>query len=197
MCIGFAGPRNFNRHSYFRYRFFQKLYDLRFGCCTVESCYYSLTLILVSMCSPCFVTSVFVFFVHVKDFLFHFRDSFTGLLVSVVFFLFSFSQLLSSSLELCSTESVISAKLFHLFVGFSLSKFVHLIFSVRRLSLFLRASRLHLVSSVCLHTFPPTSFFFSLSSSDSSVSIKLTLFHSSQQSQGHFNRSFCSNVVFF
>ena len=31
----------------------------------------SLTLILVSMCSPGFVTSVFVFFVHVKDFLFH------------------------------------------------------------------------------------------------------------------------------
>ena len=55
----------------------------------VESCYYSLTLILVSMCSPGLVTSVFTFFVYVKV-CFHIHDSFTDLLVSVVFFFFHF-----------------------------------------------------------------------------------------------------------
>ena len=87
--IGFAvtfNPRFFNRHSNFCFRFLQKLFDLRFGCFAVESGYYSLTLILVSMCSPAFVTSVLKLFVYVKDFLFHIHDSFTDLLVSVVFF---------------------------------------------------------------------------------------------------------------
>ena len=55
MCDRLCGAFNpciFNRHPYFCYRFFQKLYDLQFGCFVVKSCYYSLTLILVSMCSP-------------------------------------------------------------------------------------------------------------------------------------------------
>ena len=47
----------------------------------MESCYYSLTLILVW-----FVASVFTFFVYIKDFHFPIHDYFTDLLVSVVFF---------------------------------------------------------------------------------------------------------------
>ena len=59
--IGFAGAFNsriFNRHSYLRYRFFQKMHNLRFSF-AVESCYYCITLILVSLSSLGFVAYVF------------------------------------------------------------------------------------------------------------------------------------------
>ena len=94
-------PRIFNRHFYFCDRLFQKLSDLQFGWLGVEYCYNSLSLMLVSMCSPGFVTSVFIFFVYVKDFLFHIHVSFTDLLVSVVLF-FHFDIDWVHLLELCS-----------------------------------------------------------------------------------------------
>ena len=53
-----------------------------------ESCYYSYAVILVFMGSLGFVASLFTFLVYVEDFIFHIRDSFIDLFVSVVVFFF-------------------------------------------------------------------------------------------------------------
>ena len=149
--------RVFSRHPYFCYRFFQELHDLRFRCFTVESCYHSLTFILVSMCAPGFVTSVSPLFACICR------------------------QWLSSSrvvvLRMNPRKVVETLPSFRRFSSDLLSASI----------ISLRTTHLHLVSSVCLRSLQPT-FFWSLSSSDSSVSIGSLLSSS-------LNRSFCSNVV--
>ena len=91
-------------------------------------CYYSFALILVFIGFLGFVASVFTFLVYVQDFLFHIRDSFINLFVSVVVFV-SFSQWLCSfhgagfrlnlllSAEICPSSHLffrLGFQLFHL-----------------------------------------------------------------------------------
>ena len=77
-------------HSYFNYRFFQELCDLRLGRFTVESCYHCLSLILINMFFFDNFTSVFIFFIHNQDFSFYVRDSFIELHIPVISFFFHF-----------------------------------------------------------------------------------------------------------
>ena len=143
MCNRLCGafnPRIINRHSYFCYHSLQKLYILRIS-------------------SSGFVASTFTFFVYVKDFLLHFHDSFTDLLISVVFF-FHFRAVFRQYLWLfCRNVSIFSSVIFDQFsmclsnlsifsVGFSWS--IH-----------------HSISSTCLYSFLPA-FYFSSSVSDES-----------------------------
>ena len=101
LCKAF-NPCVFNRHSYLCYRFLQKLFDLWFRCITTESCYYSFALILVVMGSVGFVVSVFISFTHVGDCLFHIRDYFLDLFVSVIAFFLHFRHGCVHSMELGS-----------------------------------------------------------------------------------------------
>ena len=101
LCKAF-NPGVFNRHSCLCYRFLQKLFDLWFRCITTESCYYSFALILVVMGSVGFVVSVFIFFTHVGDCLFHIRDYFLDLFVSVIAFFLHFRHGCDHSMELGS-----------------------------------------------------------------------------------------------
>ena len=92
-----------------------------FRCFTVESCYCSFALILVVMGSVGFVFSIFTFFIYVGDFIYHIRDSFIDLFVSVVVFFLHFSQRLCSfhggwdpteSLIVCRNVSICSSVFF-------------------------------------------------------------------------------------
>ena len=101
LCKAF-NPCVFNRHSYLCHRFLQKLFDFWFRWNTVESCYFSFALILVVMGSDGLVVSVFICFILVGDCLFHFRDSFIDLFVSVVAFFLHFRNGCVHSIELGS-----------------------------------------------------------------------------------------------
>ena len=103
----------------FCYRCFEELYDLWFGCFTVESCYHCLTLILVSMCLPG-SSLVFSYFRPCQGFSF----SIFVILSLICLYLSSSSSFIFTIVELIpwrcvQTESVIFCRNFSTFSSFS------------------------------------------------------------------------------
>ena len=191
MCYRLRGSFNSrvsHRHSYFCYRFFQKLYDLWFRCFTVESCYHCLALIPVNMRSLAFLQSCFRIFCLCKGFSILY-SWISHLFVGICHLLLSLSRWLSSS-------RVIVLRLNQRFFVETFPSFRRFFFWFFECVDFLssRTTRLHFVPSVCLRLLQSTSFFVSIFFWFQCIHWHAHI-HSSQQSQRHINRSFCSNVV--
>ena len=160
MCDGLCkafNPYVFSRHSCLCHRFPQKLFHFRFTCFTVASCYHCLTLILVYMCSPGFVTFFFFVFSSISRIF----CSIFVILSLICLYLSSPSSFIFTMVEFipwsCApTESVIFCRNFSIFSSFFSSDLV----SASMISLRKKiASSLGLVD---LPSLTSSNFFFSI-----------------------------------